>query len=87
MRGYRLRHSVVTVCESFNGEIKVLYDGKALGWEKNMLMARSLYHWMMKKSVHERVDNARFDLRSKFYVQNLKLTILGSRAARKVISK
>jgi hypothetical protein len=47
-RGYRLRHSVVTVCESFNGEINVLYDGKALGWE-NMLMARSLYHWMMKK--------------------------------------
>ena len=35
-------------------------------WDgKNMLMARSLYHWMMK-SVHERVDNARFDLRSKF---------------------
>ncbi len=34
-----------------------------------MLMARSLYHWMMKKSVHERVDNARFDLRSKFYVK------------------
>ncbi|HAX1847507.1 TPA: ISNCY family transposase, partial [Escherichia coli] len=29
-RGYRLRHSVVTVCENFDGEINVLYDGKAL---------------------------------------------------------
>lgn len=54
-RGYRLRHSVVTVCENFDGEIKVLYDGKVLGWAglgwagKSMLMARSLYHWMMKR--------------------------------------
>jgi hypothetical protein len=39
-----------------------------------------------EKSVHERVDNARFDLRSKFYVKP-KADHPCSRAARKVISK
>jgi hypothetical protein len=34
---------------------------------ENMLMARSLYHWMMKKVSERWLDNARFDLRSKFY--------------------
>ncbi|ELT0935933.1 TPA: transposase, partial [Enterobacter roggenkampii] len=67
-RGYRLRHSVVTVCESFNGEIKVLYDGKALGWEKYVDGPEPI-PLDDEKSVHERVDNARFDLRSKFYVK------------------
>ncbi|EJC8217576.1 helix-turn-helix domain-containing protein [Citrobacter freundii] len=67
-RGYRLRHSVVTVCESFNGEIKVLYNGKALGWEKYVDGPEPI-PLDDEKSVHERVDNARFDLRSKFYVK------------------
>lgn len=84
-RGYRLRHSVVTVCENFDGEINVLYDGKALGWE-SMLMARSLYHWMMK-----RVSMNEWIMPVLIYAQNtmlnLKLTIPGLRAERKVISK
>ncbi len=84
-RGYRLRHSVVTVCENFDGEINVLYDGKALGWEK-YLMARSLYHWMMK-----RVSMNEWIMPVLIYAQNtmlnLKLTIPGLRAERKVISK
>ncbi|MDI7027907.1 hypothetical protein QMO31_33340, partial [Pseudomonas aeruginosa] len=56
-RGYRLRQSVVTVCENFDGEINVLYDGKALGWEKYVdgPKPRPLDD---EKSVHERADNA-----------------------------
>ncbi|VCW50429.1 Putative transposase (identified by ISEscan HMM) [Escherichia coli] len=71
--GYRLRHSVVTVCENFDGEINVLYDGKC--WAgKSMLMARSLYHWMMK-----RVSMNEWIMPVLIYAQNtmlnLKLTI------------
>ncbi|TFH90198.1 ISNCY family transposase [Vibrio ouci] len=33
-KGYRLRHSTVTVCESFNGEITVLSDGRKLDCHK-----------------------------------------------------
>lgn len=67
-RGYRLRHSVVTVCENFDGEINVLYDGKALGWEKYVDGPEPI-PLDDEKSVHERVDNARIDLRSKYYVK------------------
>ncbi|PPX72827.1 transposase, partial [Pseudomonas aeruginosa] len=67
-RGYRLRHSVVTVCENFDGEINVLYDGKALGWEK-YVDGPEPKPLDDEKSVHERVDNARIDLRSKYYVK------------------
>ena len=56
-RGYRLRHSVVTVCENFDGEINVLYDT-----QRSTVLDD-------EKSVHERVDNARIDLRSKYYVK------------------
>lgn len=66
--GYRLRHSVVTVCENFDGEINVLYDGKALGWEKYVDGPEPI-PLDDEKSVHERVDNARIDLRSKYYVK------------------
>ncbi|EHS7547006.1 ISNCY family transposase [Escherichia coli] len=68
-RGYRLRHSVVTVCENFDGEINVLYDGKALGWEKYVDGPEPI-PLDDEKSVHERVDNARIDLRSKYYVKS-----------------
>jgi hypothetical protein len=83
-RGYRLRHSVVTVCENF-GEINVLYDGKALGWEKYVDGPEPI-PLDDEKSVHERVDNARIDLRSKYYVKP-KADHPGLRAERKVISK
>jgi hypothetical protein len=53
---------------NFNGEINVLYDGKALGWEKYVDGPEPI-PLDDEKSVHERVDNARFDLRSKFYVK------------------
>ncbi|HBP8913038.1 TPA: ISNCY family transposase, partial [Escherichia coli] len=52
-RGYRLRHSVVTVCENFDGEINVLYDGKALGWEKYVDGPEPI-PLDDEKSVHER---------------------------------
>lgn len=67
-RGYRLRNSAVTVCESFEGEITVLYDGKELGWEKYVDGPEPI-PLDDEKSVHERVDNARIDLRSKYYVK------------------
>jgi hypothetical protein len=53
---------------SFDGEINVLYDGKALGWEKYVDGPEPI-PLDDEKSVHERVDNARFDLRSKYYVK------------------
>lgn len=84
-RGYRLRHSVVTVCENFDGEINVLYDGKALGWEKYVDGPEPI-PLDDEKSVHERVDNARIDLRSKYYVKP-KADHPRLRAERKVISK
>lgn len=84
-RGYRLRHSVVTVCENFDGEINVLYDGKALGWEKYVDGPEPI-HWMMK-----RVSMNEWIMPVLIYAQNtmlnLKLTIPGLRAERKVISK
>lgn len=84
-RGYRLRHSVVTVCENFDGEINVLYDGKALGWEKYVDGPEPI-PLDDEKSVHERVI-----MPVLIYAQNtmlnLKLTIPGLRAERKVISK
>jgi hypothetical protein len=84
-RGYRLRHSVVTVCETLTVKLRFCMMGKR--WDgKNMLMARSLYHWMMK-----RVSMNVWIMPVLIYAQNsmlnLKLTILGLRAARKVISK
>lgn len=56
------------VCESFNGEIKVLYDGKVLGWEKYV---DGLEFILLddEKSVYECVDNVCFDLCLKFYVK------------------
>lgn len=67
-QGYQLRHSVVTVCESFDGKITVLYDGKTLGWEK-YVDGPDPIPLDDEKSVHERVDKARIDLRSKYYVK------------------
>lgn len=67
-RGYRLRNSVVTVCENFEGEITVLYEGRALGWEKYVDGPEPI-PLDDEKSVHERVDRARVNLRSKYYVK------------------
>lgn len=67
-QGYRLRYAIVTVCEDFNGNISVLYEGKALGWEKYVDGPEPI-PLDDEKSVHERVENARFDLRSKYYVK------------------
>ena len=67
-RGYRLRHAIVTVCEGFDGSIAVLYEGKPLGWSK-FADGPAPIPLDDEKSVHERVDNARFDLRSKYYVK------------------
>ncbi len=67
-QGYRLRHAIVTVCENFNGEITVLYESRPLGYEKYVDGPEPI-PLDDEKSVHERVDNARFDLRSKYYVK------------------
>lgn len=67
-QGYRLRHALVTVCENFQGEITVLHDSRELGCEKYVDGPEPL-PLDDEKSVHERVENARFDLRSKFYVK------------------
>ena len=67
-QGYRLRHVIVTVCENFNGEITVLYESRPLGYEKYVDGPEPI-PLDDEKSVHERVDNARFDLRSKYYVK------------------
>ncbi|HID5454888.1 ISNCY family transposase [Klebsiella pneumoniae] len=67
-RGYRLRHSIVTVCENFEGEIAVLYEGRVLGWEKYVDGPEPI-PLDDEKSVHERVDRARVNLRSKYYVK------------------
>lgn len=83
-RVYRLRHSVITVCENFDGDIKVLYDGKALGWEKYVDGSEPI-PMGDENSVHERVGYARIDLRNT--MSNLKLTIPGLSAERKVINK
>ncbi len=84
-RGYRLRHSVVTVCENFDGEINVLYDGKALGWEKYVDGPEPI------PLDDERVSMNEWIMPVLIYAQNtmlnLKLTIHGLRAERKVISK
>jgi len=66
--GYRLRHAIVTVCESFNGEITVLHESRPLGYEKYVDGPEPI-PLDDKKSVHERVDNAGYDLRSKYYVK------------------
>lgn len=67
-QGYRLKHAIVTVCENFNGEITVLYESRPLGYEKYVDGPEPI-PLDDEKSVHERVDNARFDLRSKYYVK------------------
>ena len=65
---YRLRHAIVTVCENFNGEITVLHESRSLGYEKYVDGPEPI-PLDDEKSVHERVDNARFGLRSKYYVK------------------
>lgn len=67
-QGYRLRHAIVTVCENFNGEITVLYESRPLGYEKYVDGPEPI-PLDDEKSVHERVDNARYNLRSKYYVK------------------
>lgn len=67
-QGYRLRYSVVTVCESFDGKITALYDGNILSWEKYVDEPEPI-PLDDEKSVHKRVDKARIDLRSKYYVK------------------
>lgn len=67
-QGYRLRHAIVTVCENFNGEITVLHESRPLGYEKYVDGPVPI-PLDDEKSVHERVDNARYDLRSKYYVK------------------
>lgn len=58
----------MTVCENFEGQIAVLYEGKALGWEKYVDGPEPI-PLDNEKSVHERVDNASFELRSKYYIK------------------
>ena len=65
---YRLRHAIVTVCENFNGEITVLHESRSLGYEKYVDGPEPI-PLDDEKSVHERVDNARFGLRSEYYVK------------------
>lgn len=65
---HRLRHALVTVCENFNGDITILHENRALGYEKYADGPEPI-PLDDEKSVHERVDNARFDLRSKYYVK------------------
>lgn len=67
-QGYRLRHAIVTVCENFNGEITVLHESRSLGYEKYVDGPEPI-PLDDEKSVHERVDNARFGLRSEYYVK------------------
>lgn len=56
------------MCESFEGEIAVLYEGRALGWEKYVDGPEPIL-LDDEKSVHERVERARVNLRSKYYVK------------------
>lgn len=67
-QGYRLRHAIVTICENFNGEITVLHECRPLGYEKYVDGPEPI-PLDDEKSVHERVDNAWYDLRSKYYVK------------------
>ncbi|HHT3530992.1 TPA: ISNCY family transposase [Enterobacter asburiae] len=67
-QGYRLRHAIVTVCENFNGEITVLHESRPLGYEIYVDGPEPI-PLDDEKSVHERVDNARYNLRSKYYVK------------------
>ncbi|HHR5390842.1 TPA: ISNCY family transposase [Salmonella enterica subsp. enterica] len=67
-QGYRLRHAIVTVCENFNGEITVLHESRPLDYEKYVDGPEPI-PLDDEKSVHERVDNARYNLRSKYYVK------------------
>lgn len=67
-QGYRLRHAIVTICENFNGEITVLHESRPLGYEKYVDGPEPI-PLDDEKSEHERVDNARYDLRSKYYVK------------------
>ncbi|APY60989.1 ISNCY family transposase [Salmonella enterica] len=66
--GYRLRHATVTVCEAFDGRLSILNDGKLLEWEKYIDGPPPL-PLDDEKSVHERVDNLRHSLKSKYYVK------------------
>lgn len=69
--GYRLRHTAVTVCEDFEGGIIVLHNNKKLKYTK-YFDGPAPIPLDDEKSVHERVDNARLNLNSKFYVKPAK---------------
>ena len=57
-RGYRLRGSTVTICESFDGDLTILSEGRELKWHKFIDGPDSL-PLDDEKSVHHTVEKAK----------------------------